>query len=86
MTWKKNIIIVDIVHLNLYFILLMYLKFYINIFSKIETNLFNNWASLTGINDKDYQVIFIGHSIGGAISTLNSFYILKNKIYLQKIF
>ena len=53
------------------------LEEYYNIFNKIENDLFNNLKSLAGINDPEYQVIFIGHSIGGAIATLSSFYYIK---------
>jgi len=50
---------------------------YLNIFNLIKEDLFDNLASIIGINDNDYQVIFIGHSIGGAIATLSSFYYIK---------
>ena len=30
------------------------------------------------INNEEYQVIFIGHSLGGAIATISSFYFLTN--------
>ena len=50
---------------------------YYDIFNLIKEDLFNNLASITGINDPDYQVIFVGHSIGGAIATISSFYYIK---------
>ena len=50
---------------------------YLNIFNLIKEDLFDNLASIIGINDINYQVIFIGHSIGGAIATLSSFYYIK---------
>ena len=50
---------------------------YLDIFNLIKEDLFNNLESITGINDPDYQVIFIGHSIGGAIATISSFYYIK---------
>ena len=27
--------------------------------------------------DNDYQIIFVGHSLGGAIATISSFYYIK---------
>ena len=51
------------------------MKYFYNIFSKIEEDLFNTLEPL--VNNEDYQVIFSGHSIGGAIATLASFYYIK---------
>ena len=53
------------------------MRMYYNIFSKLETDLFDNLASLPGVMSEEYQVIFVGHSIGGAIATLSSFYYIK---------
>ena len=53
------------------------LEMYYNIFEKLEDDLFSNLESLKGINNGNYQVIFVGHSIGGAIATLSSFYYIK---------
>ena len=53
------------------------MEMYYNIFNRIETELFENLADLSGINDQNYQVIFIGHSLGGAIATISSFYYVK---------
>ena len=50
---------------------------YYKIFSKIEEDLFNALGSIEGINDPEYQIIFTGHSIGGAIATVSSFYYIK---------
>ena len=50
-------------------------EYYYDIFSKKEEDLFNTLESLS--NDPDYQVIFTGHSLGGAIATLASFYYIK---------
>ena len=36
-------------------------KMYNEIFTLIETDLFDNLKNIQGINDKDYQVIFTGH-------------------------
>ena len=51
------------------------MTYYFNIFSEIEENLFSALEPL--VNDEDYQVIFTGHSLGGAIATLASFYYIK---------
>ena len=50
---------------------------YLNIFKLIKKDLFDNLKTIEGINDPDYQVVFIGHSIGGAIATISSFYYIK---------
>ena len=51
------------------------MKYYYDIFTKIEEDLFNTLEPLT--SDPDYQVIFTGHSLGGAIASLASFYYIK---------
>ena len=33
--------------------------------------------AINGINNPDYEVIFTGHSIGGAVATIASFYYIK---------
>ena len=53
------------------------LQMYYNIFKVIEKDLFDNLISIIGLDNSEYQVIFTGHSIGGAISTLSSFYYIK---------
>ena len=60
------------------------MTYYFNIFSEIEENLFSALEPL--VNDEDYQVIFTGHSLGGAIATLASFYYIKKINLLQKVF
>ena len=57
---------------------------YYDIFNTLEKDLFDNLASLTGINDPEYQIIFIGHSLGGAISTISSFYYIKKYYFNAK--
>ena len=51
---------------------------YYDIFDEIEEDLFTNLMNIEGINNPDYQVIFTGHSLGGAIATISSFYFIKN--------
>jgi hypothetical protein len=53
------------------------LEMYYNIFTSIEKDLFDNLAALPGINDENYQIVFTGHSLGGAIATISSFYYIK---------
>ena len=53
------------------------LEMYYNIFTIIEKDLFENLVSLPEINDENYQVVFVGHSLGGAIATISSFYYIK---------
>ena len=60
------------------------LEFYYDLFTTIEKDLFDNLESLPGIKDKNYQVIFIGHSLGGAIATLSSFYYIKKYNYIPE--
>ena len=47
-------------------------------FNRIKDDLFNNLMAIPEINNEEYQVIFIGHSLGGAIATISSFYFLTN--------
>ena len=54
-----------------YFVMSNYYK----LFSRIEDDLFNALEPLA--NNPEYQVIFTGHSIGGAMATLASFYYIK---------
>jgi len=54
------------------------IEMYNNIFTLIENDLFDNLNKIPEINDKNYQVIFTGHSLGGAIATISSFYYIKN--------
>ena len=54
------------------------LEMYYKIFIKLEDDLFENLASLPELMNKDYQIIFVGHSLGGAIATIASFYYNKN--------
>ena len=60
------------------------LEMYYNIFTKIETDLFDNLASLSGINNEEYQIIFTGHSLGGAIATISSFYYIKKYNFIAE--
>ena len=53
------------------------MDYYYQIFKIIKEDLFNNLKSLTGINEEDYQIIFTGHSIGGAIASISSFFYNK---------
>ena len=53
------------------------LEMYYKIFIKLQNDLFDNLEAISGINDTDYQVVFTGHSIGGAIATISSFYYIK---------
>ena len=50
---------------------------YNDIFTIIENDLFDNLDKIPEINDRNYQVIFTGHSLGGAIATISSFYYIK---------
>jgi len=58
------------------------MDYYYKIFNKIEEDLLNNLKSLTGMKDEDYQIIFTGHSIGGAVATIASFF--YNKKYIKE--
>jgi hypothetical protein len=62
------------------------LEMYYKIFTIIEKDLFENLESLHEINDENYQVVFVGDSLGGVIATISSLIILKNIILMQKIF
>ena len=61
------------------------LEMYYTIFKKLEKDLFDNLEAISGIkNDTDFQVIFTGHSIGGAIATISSFYYIKKYNFKAK--
>ena len=53
------------------------LEMYYNIFTNLEDDLFDNLKSLPEVMDNNYQIIFVGHSLGGAIATISSFYYIK---------
>ena len=54
------------------------IEMYYDLFTSLENDLFENLRKIPELNyNKDYQVIFIGHSLGGAIATISSFYYIK---------
>ena len=53
------------------------IEMYYDLFTLIENDLFEHLRMIPEINNKDYQVIFTGHSLGGAIATISSFYYIK---------
>ena len=53
------------------------LRMFHDIFETIQEDLFNNLKNINGINDTEYQLIFTGHSIGGAIASISSFYLIN---------
>ena len=55
-------------------------KLFYYIFEEIKKDIFSE-EILKDINaNKDYQIIFTGHSLGGAMSTLASYYFAKKKL------
>jgi len=60
-------------------------KMFYDTFDCIQKD-FIKYLSLCENNDKDYQTIFIGHSLGGALATIASFYYVnQNKYKLEPI-
>jgi predicted lipase len=53
--------------------------FFYMIFSLIKNDIFNELILSEIIKNEDYQIIFTGHSFGGAIATLASNYFYKEK-------
>ena len=60
------------------------LEMYYKIFIKLKDDLFDNLEAISGINGTDYQVVFTGHSIGGAIATISSFYYIKKYNFMAE--
>ena len=52
-------------------------KLFYMIFNKIKNDIFSQKILKEIKSNKDYQIIFTGHSLGGAISTLASYYYAK---------
>ena len=55
-------------------------KFFYETFSLIYKELFSDSIINELKTNPDYQIIFTGHSLGGAIATLSSYYYAKNKL------
>ena len=56
------------------------LKMFYDTFLEIKNDLINNLSLLPEIKDKEYQIIFTGHSLGGALATISSFYCVNHNI------
>lgn len=50
------------------------------IFDTIKNDIFSEEILKDIQENKDYQIIFTGHSLGGAISTLASYYYAKHNL------
>ena len=59
--------------------------FFNKIFSYIKNDIFDENIINDIKNNNDYQIIFTGHSLGGAISTLASYYFSKHKLSKNEI-
>jgi len=55
-------------------------KLFYYIFEEIKNDIFNESILKDIKENKDYQIIFTGHSLGGAISTLASYYYAKKNL------
>ena len=55
-------------------------KMFYDVFENIKEDFVNALQSLPEINNKNYQIIFVGHSLGGAMATLSSFYCFDQNI------
>ena len=56
-------------------------KMFYDTFKTIKDDLINSLLLLHGINSTDYQIIFVGHSLGGALATISSFYYINQDIF-----
>ena len=55
-------------------------KYFYMIFNYIKNDIFNEKILNEIQSNKEYQIIFIGHGLGGAIATLASYYFAKNNL------
>ena len=55
-------------------------KLFLLIFNLTKNDIFSEEILKDIKKNKDYQIIFIGHSFGGAIATIASYYFAKNKL------
>ena len=55
-------------------------KMFYDIFVEIKNDLIGNLLSLEEFKDSNYQTLFIGHSLGGALATIASFYCINQNI------
>ena len=55
-------------------------KMFYDVFENIKEDFVNTLKSLSEINDENYQIIFVGHSLGGAIATISTFYCVDQNI------
>ena len=60
------------------------LEMFYKTFDRIQEDLFENLKALPEINQQEYQVIFTGHSLGGAVATISSFYYLKKYNFISE--
>ena len=55
-------------------------KMFYNTFEEIKDDFVKNLLKISGANKSDYQTIFVGHSLGGALASLASFYTINQNI------
>ena len=60
-------------------------KMLYDVFETIEKDFVHNLTLLSEINDPDYQTIFIGHSLGGALATISAFYCIDRNIIDRRL-
>ena len=55
-------------------------KMFYETFELIKEDLINNLLSLPEFKNKEFQTIFTGHSLGGALATISSFYCIEKNL------
>ena len=59
-------------------------NFFYKTFEIIKEDLLKKLSSLSGVRNDEFQIIFTGHSLGGALATISSFYCVLNSLLVSE--